>query len=112
MENDSHPLAIEVEDLDAEVIQGLTRSATEVSEESELVRGLFQACSSQGIDPALEGMAAWVDAALLNEAGTPAVCFGPGSIRQAHSADEWIDTSEIYICADVLHQFIRNFLGG
>jgi len=105
-------LAIEVEDLDADIIQGLTRSATEVSEESELVRGLFQACSSQDIDPVLEGMSAWVDAALLNEAGTPAVCFGPGSIRQAHSADEWIDTSEIYICADVLHQFIRNFLGG
>ena len=57
-------------------------------------------------------MTAWVDAAFLNEAGTPAVCFGPGSIAQAHSADEWIDPSEILTCAAVLERFSRKFLQG
>ena len=51
------------------------------------------ACAAEGVDPRVTGMTAWVDVAFLNEAGTPAVCFGPGSIAQAHSADEWIDPS-------------------
>ena len=86
--------------------------ATEVLEESPLVQGLISACSVQGVEPVVEGMTAWVDAAFLNEAGTPAVCFGPGSIAQAHSADEWIDASEISTCADVLYQFVVDFLVG
>ena len=60
--------------------------------------------------PELEDGPAWVDAAFLNEAGTPAVCFGPGSIAQAHSADEWIDPSEIVTCAAVLERFSHDFL--
>ena len=105
-------LAREVPQLDAELVQGLTRPATEALEDSPLVQGLVSACSVQGVEPVVEGMTAWVDAAFLNEAGTPAVCFGPGSIGQAHSADEWIDPTEISTCADVLHQFVRDFLGG
>ena len=102
-------LADEVPQLDAELVQGLTRPATEVLEDSPLVQGLISACSVQGVEPVVEGMTAWVDAAFLNEAGTPAVCFGPGSIAQAHSAAEWIDASEITVCADVLYQFVGDF---
>jgi len=105
-------LASEVSKLDAELVQGLTRPATEVPEDSALVQGLISACSVQGVDPMVEGMTAWVDAAFLNEAGTPAVCFGPGSIGQAHSAEEWIEASEISACADVLYQFVGDFLEG
>ncbi len=103
-------LAGEIPALDAELFQGLTRPATEVPEDSPLVQGLISACSVQGVEPAVEGMSAWVDAAFLNEAGTPAVCFGPGSIGQAHSDDEWIEASEISTCADVLYQFTRDFM--
>jgi len=98
--------------LDAELVQGLTRPATEVLEDSPLVQGLLSACSAQDVEPVVEGMTAWVDAAFLNEAGTPAVCFGPGSIAQAHSADEWIEASEITKCADVLYQFVGDFQSG
>ena len=105
-------LASEVSRLDAELVQGLTRPATEVPEDSALVQGLISACSVQGVDPAVEGMTAWVDAAFLNEAGTPAVCFGPGSIEQAHSDDEWIAVSEVSACADVLYQFVSDFMAG
>ncbi len=103
-------LAAEVPALDAELVQGLSRPATEVPEASALVQGLASVCSVQGVEPVVEGMTAWVDAAFLNEAGTPAVCFGPGSIGKAHSADEWIEVSEISTCANVLHQFVRDFL--
>ena len=55
-------------------------------------------------------MTAWVDAAYLNEAGIPAVCFGPGSIAQAHAADEWIEADEVGRCARVLVRFAGRFL--
>lgn len=35
------------------------------------------------------------DAAHLNDAGLPAVCVGPGSINQAHTADEFIVVDEL-----------------
>ena len=105
-------LGEEIPKLDAELIQRLARPATEVLEGSSLVQGLVSACSVQGLKPAIEGMTAWVDAAFLNETGTPAVCFGPGSIGQAHSADEWVNASEISTCADVLQQFVGGFRVG
>jgi acetylornithine deacetylase len=84
----------------------------EIPNDSPLVAGLLAACAAEGVDPMLAGMTAWVDAALLNQAGTPAVCFGPGSIAQAHSTDEWIDPSEIVTCAAVLERFSYDFLQG
>lgn len=105
-------LAADVPELEAKVTQGLARPATEVSSDSPLVEALLAACADEGVDPVVAGMTAWVDAAFLNEAGTPAVCFGPGSIAQAHSADEWIDPSEIVTCAAVLERFSREFLKG
>ena len=38
----------------------------------------------------IEGMSAWTDAAILNAAGIPAICFGPGDIALAHAAEEWV----------------------
>ena len=105
-------LAAEMPELEAKLTQGLTRPATEIPNDSPLVAGLLAACTTEGVDPRLAGMTAWVDAAFLNQAGTPAVCFGPGSIVQAHSADEWIDPSEIVTCAAVLERFSRDFLQG
>ena len=105
-------LAADVPELDAKLTRGLARPATQIPNDSPLVEGLVAACVGEGVDPVLAGMTAWVDGAFLNEAGTPAVCFGPGSIAQAHSADEWIDPSEIVTCAAVLERFSHDFLQG
>jgi acetylornithine deacetylase len=94
-------------DLDALVQMTLARPGTEVATGHPLVQGLLEAGGSHGVPPEVEGMTAWVDAAFLNEAGIPAVCYGPGDIAQAHSADEWIDVEEITRCADVLETFAR-----
>lgn len=98
--------------LEAHLIPGLARPGTEVREDSDLVQGLLAACAEGELEPRVEGMSAWVDAALLNEAGVPAVCFGPGSIAQAHSADEWVEVDQIKRCARVLELFARSFLAG
>ena len=50
-------------------------------------------------------MSAWTDAALLNDAGIPAVCFGPGDISLAHAAEEYIPLDEIDRAAAVLTSF-------
>lgn len=96
--------------LDARVEAGLFRAGTEVPVTSGLVEGLVSACRRAGLPGVVEGMTAWVDACFLNESGTPAVCFGPGSIAQAHTADEWVEASEIEACARILTDFSRRFL--
>ena len=39
--------------------------------------------------------------------GCPTVVFGPGSIDQAHTADEWIDLDQLQSAAEILYQFLR-----
>ncbi len=94
-------------EIDADLAVTLDRPGTEVAEDTPVVRGLLEALDEEGVAPAVRGMSAWVDAAYLNEAGIPAVCFGPGSIEQAHTADEWIDAEEIRVAAMVLSRFAR-----
>ena len=98
--------------LKATVEVGLYRAATEVPAGSALVDGLRRACRRAGLPGAVGGMTAWVDACFLNEHGTAAVCFGPGSIAQAHTAEEWVSVEEIEVCARVLRDFSRRFLTG
>jgi acetylornithine deacetylase len=105
-------LEAELGNLRAELTPGLFRPGTEVPEEAPLVQGLLGSCARLGLPERVSGMTAWVDAAFLNESGTPAVCFGPGSTDQAHTADEWCDTAQIERCADVLEMFARSFLSG
>lgn len=98
-------------ELEAELAMTLVRPGTEVATDHRLVQGLLRATEALGRTPMVEGMTAWVDAAFLNEAGVPAVCFGPGSIEQAHTADEWIAVEEISACTDILERFARGLAG-
>lgn len=94
-------------DLHATLEPTLVRPGTEVPRDGVFVRKLLDAASSVGLPEIVEGMTAWVDAAFLNEAGVPSVCYGPGSIEQAHTDDEWVDVREIRTCTDVLERFAR-----
>lgn len=52
----------------------------------------------QAILPATLGLtqAPWFcDAALFSAVGIPSIAFGPGSIKQAHTRDEWIDLDQL-----------------
>jgi acetylornithine deacetylase len=40
-------------------------------------------------------LAFWTEAALLSEAGIDAVVYGPGSIEQAHAADEFVTVADL-----------------
>jgi succinyl-diaminopimelate desuccinylase len=43
-------------------------------------------------------------ASQISEAGVPAVVFGPGSIAQAHTADEYIEIDQLEKAAEVYYQ--------
>jgi len=89
---------------------GLFRPGTEVPLQTPLVRSLLGAAREEGLEGKVEAMTAWVDAAFLNLRGIPAVCFGPGSIAQAHSAVEWVAVEELKTGTRVLTRFARDFL--
>ena len=84
---------------------------SDVAPDAPIVRALASALAAEGERPAMEGMSAWTDAAILNEAGIPAICFGPGDIRLAHAAEEWVEISEIERATRVLARVAREFRG-
>lgn len=45
------------------------------------------------------------DAAVFARAGIPSIVFGPGSIAQAHTKDEWVPLDEVARAADILFDF-------
>jgi acetylornithine deacetylase/succinyl-diaminopimelate desuccinylase-like protein len=48
------------------------------------------------------------DAATIGGAGVPSVVFGPGSIDQAHTADEWLAIDQLTKASDALYEFARS----
>jgi acetylornithine deacetylase len=53
-----------------------------------------------------EKLGAWygTNASRLAATGIPAVVFGPGSIAQAHAADEWIDIEQLRQASEVYYR--------
>jgi acetylornithine deacetylase len=48
---------------------------------------------------------------LVNEGRTPTVIFGPGSVLQAHAADEWVPLDQVVDCARTLAAWVVRELG-
>lgn len=82
---------------------------SDVSVDAPVVRELAHAMEGFGETVAIEGMSAWTDAALLNAAGIPAICYGPGDITLAHAAEEFVPLAEIDRATDVLAAFAQRW---
>jgi acetylornithine deacetylase len=91
------------------VVRGLERPGADLAESDPLMRALAGALSSEGLPVRVEPMTAWVESAWLMEAGIPALCFGPGSIGAAHTADESVPLREIRDAAKVLERLLREW---
>ena len=61
-----------------------------------------------GTPPPVIGWAAWMDSAILAEAGIPTVIFGPAG-DGAHETVEWVDLASVERCAEVLVAVARDF---
>lgn len=84
---------------------------SDVAEDAPIVQSLAKALTDVGESAVTEGLSAWTDAALLNAAGIPAICFGPGDISLAHSATEWVVEREIVRATVVLERLARDWCG-
>jgi acetylornithine deacetylase len=85
-----------------EVVVTFSQEPSDVAVDAPIVRALSDALSTSGESVHIEGMSAWTDAALLNAAGIPAICFGPGDIALAHAAEEYVPIDEIERATNVL----------
>jgi acetylornithine deacetylase len=95
----------------AELAVGVTQSPTDVERDAPIVRALDAALRAAGEAVRIEGMSAWTDAAILNDAGIPAICFGPGDIALAHAAEEFVIIEEIERATAVLTGLARQWCG-
>ena len=94
---------------DASVRVIFAQGPSDVATDAPVVQALSRAIVDEGMTPAIAGMSAWTDAAIFNEAGIPAICFGPGDIRLAHSAEEWVPVQEIESATAVLTRMAIGF---
>jgi acetylornithine deacetylase len=95
----------------AEVRVTLSQPPSDVPVDAPIVAALEQAIRSCGGDVRVEGMSAWTDAALLNDAGIPAICFGPGEMGLAHAATEWVELNEVERATDILARLAVDWCG-
>lgn len=100
-----HPATVE--------ITGGRFGSARVPEEHELPVGLADVATAvMGRRPALLGEPYGADMQMfINHGDTPCVIFGPGDVRVAHSADEFVPLDEVEMCARVLAGWVLRVIG-
>jgi acetylornithine deacetylase len=92
------------ENFRADVTVTFAQEPSDVAVDAPIVAALESALRESNEDVRVQGMTAWTDAAVLNAAGIPAICFGPGDIGLAHAAEEYVMIEEIERATRVLAQ--------
>ncbi len=71
-----------------------------------LAQDLLQTIRQHGHQPRATGVQFGTDASILGGTGIPTVIFGPGSIAQAHTADEWLAVDQLVAATEILIDFL------
>ncbi len=98
------------QNFEAHISLGASQPPSDVRVDAPIVTALETACIREGHRAPIEGLSAWTDAALLNQAGIPSICFGPGDISLAHSAEEFVEVREIEQAVAILKNLAINWL--
>ena len=88
----------------ATVTLELYQPASDLAVDAPLTLAVASALEKEMLPAPIEGLSCWTDAALFNAAGIPALCFGPGDIALAHSAEEWVTLEDIHHATAVLER--------
>ena len=101
-----HPASIE--------ITGGRFGSARVPADHELPVGLAEVVTSvTGRRPVLRAEPYGADMQMfVSHGGTPCVIFGPGDVKVAHSANEYVPIDEVEACARVLAAWVRREVGG
>jgi acetylornithine deacetylase len=97
--------------LQASVEHVFSQLPSDVPVSAPICGAVEQALHRCGESVRVAGMSAWTDAALLNAAGIPAICFGPGDMTLAHANTEWVELVEVDRACDVLTQLAVDWCG-
>ena len=69
---------------------------------------IYRLSHSLAADPQVEKVAYGTEAGFFQAYGVPTVVIGPGSIQQAHKADEWVSLEQLGLC----DRFIEGLVAG
>lgn len=83
-------------------VVGLTLSD---DDNGPLAERLSAAAHETGVDSGRIGVPFGTHASRYSAAGIPSVVFGPGSIAQAHTKDEWLSVEQLEQATDILYRF-------
>ena len=84
----------------------------EVAPAEPIVQITLEAVRAVGRESALGGLDNWHDGAtLIVEAGIPSICFGPGDIHLAHTAEESVPIADLVDCAKAIAVTAMRFCG-
>jgi succinyl-diaminopimelate desuccinylase len=78
-------------------------------ESAEIVQVALAQCRHDGLPAAVEGVAFGSDASKMDSAGIPTIVFGPGSIKQAHAAEEYVAVADVAQAARMIEHIARRF---
>lgn len=87
----------------------ITDFAMDTPRDSPIVRVLAEQAKLRLGHADVIGVPYGTNASKLGQAGIPAVVFGPGSIQQAHTRDEWIKLEDVVKAAEILIRTIIHF---
>jgi acetylornithine deacetylase len=79
----------------------------ETTANSALVKRLCASCGDHMVEPVTEGAGWYSDAGPFSKTCREVAVFGPGSIRQAHTADEYIEIDELKTGAEIINTFLQ-----
>ena len=78
--------------------------ATETDKQSDLVKIAEKMTNTES-----QAVAFGTEAPYYNELGLETIVMGPGSIKQAHQPDEYIETRSLNPAVDIIRQLIVHY---
>jgi acetylornithine deacetylase len=87
----------------------LDKDSLQTPDEHAAVRHCQAALATRSLPTATTGAAFGTDAGPLAAAGIPGIVIGPGSIEQAHTADEWVEIAKVEAMTEI---FVSLLTGG
>jgi len=83
--------------------------ALQTPQDAAVVSFAREAARALDLSDELIGVTYGSDASKLQRQGIPTIVYGPGSIAQAHSKEEWVSVREVGLAADFYYQLARSF---
>ncbi|MBC8874285.1 MAG: M20 family metallopeptidase [Planctomycetes bacterium] len=89
----------------------LTIRGLKDDQNASLAAGLSETSRRHGGPGECVGVPYGTDAPAFFPDGIPTVVFGPGSIDQAHTADEWVAVDQLHAATEIFYQFACEYGG-